>query len=256
MATPTSRAEFKKYVLRKLGHPAIKVNVTDEQLDDRVDEAVSYYVQRHYGGSERVYLAHQLTQPEVDAKKIVLDDTIIGVVGVFPIGFSSGGNAGTLDGMAWQIMLSDVILGAGGASSGTSGVANYVIMRTDLNVIAEFMVGQFPVRYNERTDELFLDVAPSKLAAGNYVIIEAHRKNDPETYPDVWSDHWLQRYAAALVMEQWGQNLSKFAGAQLPGGVDPGRMSADLTERARREIEALEREIVDTWSPISIDFMG
>lgn len=255
MATPTTKDEFKKFVLRRLGHPAIKVNVTEEQLDDRVDEAVNFYVQRHYGGSERVYLAHQMTAQEVAEKKVTLDDTIIGVAGVFPVGFStSGGGVGTFDGMAWQVLLSDVIFnGSGGAST---QLADYVVMRVSLNTISEFLVGQFPIRYNERTDELFLDCASSKLAEGMYIVIEAFRKNDPADYPDVWADHWLQRYACELVRLQWGQNLSKFVGAALPGGVDPGAMGAAMVERAERDIALLEEEIITTWSPISHDLTG
>lgn len=254
MATPTTKREFTDFVKRKLGYPAIRINVTDEQVDDRVDEAVNKYVEQHYGGSEKVYLSHQLTAQEVSEKKITLDDTVIGVVGVFPIGSpSSGAGVGTFDGMAWQTLLSDIIFSSGGTST---AVSDYVVMRVSLNTISEFLVGQFPIRYNERTDELFLDCAQSKLGEGNYVVIEAYRKNSPDDYPDVWNDMWLQRYATALVKQQWGQNLSKFMGAQLPGGVNPGEMGARFLTEAASEIAALEDELVNTWSPISSDMIG
>lgn len=255
MATPTTKAEFIAYLKRRLGHPVMKIDVTDEQADDRVDDAVNMYIQRHYGGSEKVYLSHQLTAPEIASKTITLDDTIIGVVGVWQIGFTtgSGTTGGTLDGMAWQMLLSDVLLGSGGAVS--TGVSDYVVMRVSLNTISEFLVGRFPVRYNERTDELFLDVNPSKLFEGNYVVIEAFRKNDPDDYPDVWSDPWLQRYATEILRKQWGQNLAaKFNNIRLPGDIlVDGRT---MINEADREIEKLERELVDTWSPISSDMIG
>jgi len=251
MAIPTTRSEFIAYIKRRLGYPALRVNVTDEQFEDRVDDAVHKYIEQHYGGSEKVYLAHQLTALEVSEKKVTLDDTIIGVVGVFQVGFSSAGNVGTLDGMAWQVLLSDVIFGSGGA---TTQVSDYVVMRVSLNTISEFLVGRFPVRYNERTDELFLDCNPSKLLEGNYIIIEAYRKNDPADYSDVWSDIWLQKYATELCRKQWGQNLSKFAGAALPGGIVVNGIR--MIDEADAAIEKLDRELIDTWSPISSDMIG
>lgn len=252
MAIPTTRTEFVKYILRRLGYPAIKINVTEEQIDDRIDDAVTKYVHHHFGGSEKVYLSHQLTALEASTKTVVLDDAIIGVVGVWPIGFSTATGSGSLlFNVPYQILLSEVF-GAGGDTTG--GLSNYVVLRTQLNTLAELMIGKFPVRYNERTDELHIDCDPSKLKEGGYIIIEAFRKNDPEDYPDVWNDPWLQKYATELVRKQWGENLSKFSGTQTPGGVTVNGMQ--MISRADEEIQKLEDELTSGFTPIPSDFIG
>jgi hypothetical protein len=242
-------------VLRKLGHPVIKVRVTDEQLDDRVDEALNKFLRQHYDGSEKVYLAHQLTAGEVSTKSITLDDTILGVIDVFQLGFSTGlGSASLHFNVPYQILMSEVFSTTGGGVMTAGGLPSYVAMRMSLEEISQFLVGKFPFRYSEKTDELFLDVAPEKLVEGNYVVIEAYRLNDPEDYPDVWGDLWLQRYAAALVKKQWGQNLSTITGAQLPGGIAPNGTAIKM--EAETEINELEDELIRTYSPILHDMIG
>lgn len=255
MATPTTREEFKKFCLRKLGHPMIRVDVTDEMVDDRVDEALNKFLRQHCDGSEKVYLSHQLTAPEVASKSIVLDDTILGVVDVFQIGFSSSPGSGSLlFNVPYQLIMSEVFNTTGGSMSASGGLANYVVMRTSLEEISQFLIGKFPIRYSEKTDTLFLDVAQEKLVVGNYVIIEAYRVNDPETYPDVWGDLWLQRYATALIQEQWGTNLSKFAGAQLPGGITVNGLA--IKTEAQGRVQELEEELLRTYSPVLHDLTG
>jgi hypothetical protein len=233
----------------------IKIDVTDEQIDDRVDEALSKYLRQHYDGSEKVYLAHQLTSQEATTKTITLDDTILGVVDVFPVGFSSNPSAGGnfWNAAAFQVMLSE-LLGANGGASGTGGLSSYVVMRMSLNEMQQILVGKFPFRYSERTDVLYLDVAKEKLSEGMYVIIEAYRLNDPELYPDVWEDVWLQKYAIALIQQQWGQNLSKFAGAQLPGGITVN--GTQIKMDAEVKLQELEDELIRTYSPILTDMIG
>lgn len=254
MAAPTNRTEFKKYCLRKLGHPVVKIDVTDEQVDDRVDEALNKYMRQHYDGSEKVYLAHQLTQPECDSKSITLDDTILGVIDVFQIGWSTGQTGGLLFNVPYQILMNEVFSSTGGSLSPAGGLSNYVSMRMSLEEIGQFLVGKFPFRYSEKTDELFLDCSPEKLVAGAYVLIEAYRLNDPEDYPDVWGDLWLQRYAAALIKHQWGTNLSKFDGQRLPGDVTVRGVA--IAQEADIEIEKLEDELIRTYSPILHDMTG
>lgn len=252
MAQPATREEFKKHCLRRLGHPVVRVDVTDEQVEDRVDEALNKFLRQHYDGSERVYLAHQVTTQEASEKKLTLDDTVLGVVDVFPLGFTNGAStSGFFNFAAFQVMLSDLI-GANGNASG--GLSSYVQLRMSISEIEQVLVGKFPFRYNEKTDELFLDVAAEKLYAGMYVLIEAHRVNDPEDYPDVWSDLWLQRYAAALIKKQWGTNLSKFSGQQLPGGITVNGVR--IAAEADSELQQLEDDLTRTWSPIVWDMVG
>ena len=255
MSVPNTRALFKSYCLRKLGHPVIRVDVTDEQVEDRIDEALYKYMRHHCDGSEKVYLSHELTAGEVASKTIVLDDTILGIVDVFQLGFSTGAGSGSLHfNVPYQILMSEVFSTTGGGVTPSNGLSNYVILRQSLEEISQILVGKFPFRYSEKTDTLYLDVSPEKLIEGNYVLIEAYRINDPETYPDVWSDAWLQRYTTALIKEQWGQNLSKFSGAQLPGQITVNGMA--IKAEAQTEVQTLEEELDRTWSPLLTDLTG
>jgi len=254
MAIPATRSDFKQYVLRRLGFPTVKVRVTDEQLDDRVDDALDKYILQHYDGSEKTYLAHVLTVPECSAKMVTMDAGIIGVTNVWPIGFStslSGG--GLLFNVPYQVMLSE-IFGTNGAGMMQSGMSDYVIMRQNLCMVEQWMIGRFPIRYNDKTNQLFLDVAPETLIPGGFIIIEGYKAIVPDDFPNIWSDIWLQKYTTELVRKQWGQNLSAYAGITLPGGITT--TGVQMIAAATEEITKLEDELITTFSPISNDFIG
>lgn len=119
-------------------------------------------------------------------------------------------------------------------------------MRYDLNVAAQFLVGKQPIRFNQHENVVHMDVAPEKLIPGNHIILDAYAKVDPDTYTDVWGDRWLQLYATALIMRQWGRNLSKFANVKLPGGTV---LNGDqILANAKEEVERLEQELEDSYS--------
>jgi hypothetical protein len=252
MAIPTDRDSFKAYCMRKLGFPQIRIHVTDEQIDDRVDEALYKFARFHYDGSEKVLLAKQLTAGEASTKTLTMEQSIIGVIDVYPIGFSANPSSGNFfNAAAFQVMLSDVL---GQGSVNTGGLSNYVIMRMSLNTMEQVLVGRFPFRYGEKTNTLYLDVAPEKLHEGMYVLIEAYRINDPTTFPDVWADPWLQRYTVALIKQNYGEVMSKYSGTQLPGGVTVN--GAQIKADAEAAIAELEDELVRTYSPILSDMFG
>ena len=54
------------------------------------------------------------------------------------------------------------------------------------------------------------------VSSGEYIIIDCYRKIDPTQFTDVYNDVWLKKYVTALIKRQWGINLSKFDGIQLP----------------------------------------
>jgi len=248
MATPTTREEFKAYILRGLGAPVIEINVDDDQVEDRIDEAIKYWQDYHYDGSEKVYLDHTINANTVANKTITLDDTIIGVVGIFDTGW--GGLTGDpLTNIPYQIYVSDIQNG-----SMTDTMSNYVVLRTNLAMFQEILVGKVPIRYTRHRDTLYLDISASKLQVGNHIIIEAYQKNDPATYTDAWGDWWLQRYAKALVKRQWGANLSKFSGIPLPGGLTLDGKS--IYQEAVDEIEKMESDMINSFSMPVHDMTG
>lgn len=247
MAKPTSRQEFIDYVLRGLGAPVIDINVSETQVDDRVDEALQYYQEYHFDGSTKTYYKHQITQTDLDNGWIPITNELIYVVGIFPVSNSFTGSDGMFS-LQYQIALNDLYSLASGQ------MTDYYLTRLQLEHIQEMLVGRQQIRFNRRQNKIHLDFNTNKLAVGNYLMFEAYVITDPDEFNEVWSDRWLYRYASALVKKQWGQNISKFDNVQLPGGVTfNGRM---ILDDAIAEISALEDEMLLAFSYPPDDQIG
>lgn len=247
MAVPTTRQEFKEYCLRKLGKPVIEINVDDDQVEDRIDEALRYYWDYHFDGSEKLYYKHQITQQNIDDKYITLPENIIGAVRVFPIGDPMI-RSDDLFNIRYQIALNDLY-----TLTSVSMVPYYMVME-HLALVSELLVGQQPIRYNRHKDRLYVDMDWGKYNVGEYLLVEAYEVVDPEVWVDVWADRWLQNYTAAKIKYQWGSNLTKFTGMQLPGGVQFN--GEKILMDAQTEIEKMEAEMISSYSlPVS-DMVG
>ena len=247
MAQPTSREAYKQYCLRNLGSPVIDVNVDDEQLEDRIDEALQYYRDYHYDGTIHDYVKHQITAEDITNQYITIGEHIQGIVRVFDID-DTGIGASSLFNVRYQIHLNDLYQ----FSSAT--YAPYVSAMTNIATMEEIFVGKQPIDFNRHVNKLFIRMAWDELTVGEFIIIEVYRTTDPDTHTDVWNDRWLLRYGTALFKRQWGENLSKFAGVQLPGGItlDGPRILGE----AREEIERLEEEMIKSYSLPVHDMTG
>lgn len=246
MASPTSRSEFKSYCLRKLGAPVIEINVEDDQVEDRVDEALKYYWDYHFDGTERIYYKHQITANNVVDKYITLPENIIGAVRIFDI--SNSNMSTNLFDIRYQIALNDLY------TLTSVSMVPYYMMFQHIQLMEQLLVGHQPIRYNRHTDKLHVDMDWNKLNVGNFLIVEAYEILNPDVYTDAWSDRWLTRYATALIKKQWGTNLSKFTGMQLPGGV---QFNGDkIYNDAVNEIEQIEKDMATSYSLPSFDMIG
>ena len=247
MAVPTTRDEFKEYCLRKLGKPVIEINVDDDQVDDRVDEALKYYYDYHFDGTEKIYYKHQITAVDKVNKYIYLPENIIGAVSVFPVGDPSI-TGGDLFNMRYQIALNDLY-----TLTSVSMVPYYMAM-SHISLIQEMLVGKQPIRYNRHKNKLYVDMDWEKVDDGSYILVEAYEVIDPEVYADAWSDRWLQAYCSAKIKYQWGTNLTKFTGMTLPGGVQFN--GEKILDDAKAEIEKLEDEMINSYSLPVADMIG
>lgn len=248
MALPSSRTEFTKYCLRSLGAGAIKINVTDDQISDRVDEALQFFYDYHFEGADKTYYAHQLTANNVADGYITLPDNIIGAVKVFENGFSSS-NVQNPFNLEYQAYFSDLI-----RNMNTDGLIGFYIGYQHIQFMEQLLVGQVPIRFNRHSHRLYIDSGNSgRLSVGDYVLVEAYQVVDPEVWEDAWKNRLLIKYASALIKLNWGENLAKYSNLQLMGGntFDATRI---LTE-AKAEIELLEQKIIDSRLPPS-DFIG
>lgn len=246
MASPTTRSEFKAYCLRKLGAPVIEINVEDDQVEDRIDEALKYYWDYHFDGTERIYYKHAITANNVVDKYITLPENVIGAVRIFNIGDPMVTN--NLFDIRYQIALNDLY------TLTSVSMIPYYMMFQHIQLLEQLLVGQQPIRYNRHTDKLYIDMDWNKVNVGNFLIVEAYQVLDPDTYTDAWSDRWLSRYATALIKKQWGTNLSKFTGMTLPGGV---QFNGDkIYNDAVEEIEKMERDMATSYSLPAFDMIG
>lgn len=247
MAVPTTRSEFKEYCLRKLGKPVIEINVDDDQVEDRIDESLRYYWDYHFDGSEKVYYKHQITETDKTNKYITLPENIIGAVRVFPIGDPSI-RSDDMFNIRYQIALNDLY------TLTAYSMLPYFMAMQHLSLISEMLVGQQPIRFSRHRDRLYIDTKWDNYNVGEYILVEAYEVLDPEVYSEAWSDRWLQNYTTAKIKYQWGSNLTKFTGMQLPGGV---QFNGDkILNDAKEEIEAMEKEMLSSYSlPVS-DMIG
>jgi len=259
MAIPATRETLKQYALRALGKPVIEINVDDDQLEDRLDEALQYFAQYHYDGIRRTYLKYQYTSgdkaritgnsSESITKNsvttawsegnnfLVVPETVVSVINIFP--FSDKGNLNLFD-VRYQLRLNDLY------DFSSTSVVNYDVVLRHLDFLDHVLVGEKPLRFNQHDNRLYIDMDwTNDLQVGEYLVIECYRKLDPETFTDVYNDIYLKRYVTALFKKQWGANLSKFDGVAMIGGVTlNGRQ---IYSEALQDIEKLETEIRSTF---------
>ena len=246
MATPTTRVELKQYCLRRLGAPVIEINVDEDQIQDRIDDALAFYNDYHYDGTERTFLKHAITADDITNKFIPIPSTINSIVDVMPLGNDTSTN--NLFNAKYQMTLNDIQNWTGFQMS------NYVMSMERVALMQELLVGKQRYRFNRHTDKMYLDMDWDRVTVGEYVIIECYQTMDPEGYSQVYGDWWLRRYTTALIKKQWGQNLSKFEGMQLPGGVTFN--GQQILSDANEEIAKLEEEVITNQGGLVFDLTG
>ena len=247
MAQPTTRTEFKEFCLRALGKPVIEINVDDDQVDDRVDQSLRFYYDYHFDGTEKVYYKHLVDANTIANMYIDLPENIIGAVKMFPMD-SISTSSGDIFNIRYQIALNDLY------TLTNVGLLNYYMTMEHLALVSELLVGKPQIRFNRHRNRLHIDETAGDLAIGQYLLIEAYELVDPTTYTDVWADRWLQHYTAQLIKRQWGTNLTKFEGLQLPGGVTfNGRQ---IYDEADAEVKRLEDEMINNYSLPVMDMIG
>ncbi len=246
MALPSTRETFKQYCLRQLGKPVIDINVSDDQCEDRIDDALQYYRDYHFDGTEKVFLKKTLTADDITNMYLDVDSSIVGVVNMFDIGDSV--NTNNIFNLKYQISLNDIF----DASDVT--MLGFYQAFAHIALLEELLVGQQPLRFNRHKNRVHVDMNWDKVIAGEILIFEAYQVVDPAANADVWADRWLIRYTTELFKKQWGSNLSKFEGMQLPGGVTFNGVK--IYDDAITELNKLEEEMITSYSLPVHDLTG
>ena len=249
MANPSSRQTLIDYCKRKLGEPVIEVNVNEDQVEDRVDEALQYYQEYHSDATYRGYLKHQMTASDITNQYITISDSVLYVKRILPISSSFGQSYNFFD-IKYQMMLNDIA----DMNNFAGDLAYYEQLQQHLSLLDMKLNGTPQVEFSRRQNRLYIfgDITDEDIQEGEYVIAEMYSIVDPEAFGSVYNDMWLKQYTTALIKEQWGLNLMKFEGMQLPGGVIiNGRQ---LYDDAQGELQDL-REKIRLEHELPVDFM-
>jgi hypothetical protein len=236
----TTREQLKQYALRALGAPVVQVNVANEQLEDRLDEAIAYFQLYHYDGIERMYLKHQVTQPNIDNQYITLPDYVYGVKRVIP--FRQGSSSQNLFDVQYQLRLNDLY-----ELTNTSMVYYSMVMQ-HMTLLDQMLNGYPQFEFNRLGGKLYLEVNKTKLILNDFIIVECYRALDPVTNTKMYNEPWLKQYVEALFKKAWATNLKKYQGMQLPGGVTIDGQSMYL--EATQEIKDLEEDLMTKSAPL------
>lgn len=264
MAIPNSKSTFKDYCLRNLGFGVIDINVSDDQIDDRIDEAVQYFAHYYYDSVEKMFLKYKITEADITRARsnatttatdivdtsvtasfeegknyIPMPSSIVSVLRIFS--FDNAATNNMFD-IRYQLRLNDLY------DFSSTSIIHYEMTMQHLDYLSHLLVGETPIRFTEHQGRLYLDMDwEGDVSADDYLIIECYRKLDPETYTDLYDNMHLKRYATALIKKQWGMNLSKFQNVALLGGVTMN--GEQIYSQAQEEIEKLETYIENLQYP-------
>jgi hypothetical protein len=281
MAQPSTRQELIDYCKRKLGAPVLEINVADEQIEDLVDDAVQFFQERHFDGVYPTFYKYKLTDQDILRGRATIDKSPVGlastsattnivgtattftyyensnylqvppnIIGVTKIFHYDGSNTITssMFSVKYQLFLNDVYYW------GTTELLSYAMVKTYLEDLDFLLTTQKQIRFNKRQDRLYLDIDWSSVRAGEFIILDCFSTVNPNDYGRVWNDSFIKPYLTALIKRQWGQNLIKFNGVKLPGGVElNGRQ---LYDDAQREIDVLMEKMSNTYELPPFDMIG
>jgi hypothetical protein len=279
MAKPSSRQELVDYCLRRLGAPVLEINVDDDQVDDLVDDALQLFYERHFDGVERMYLKYKVTQQDVNrghaqgtngvgivtttgtsniagittsfnfyenSNFIQVPDSVIGIEKVFK--FDTSDISGGMFSLKYQLFLNDLYY------FNSVELLQYAMVKTYLEDIDFLLKTDKQIRFNKRQNRMYLDIDWTQQKPDSFFIIDCYRILDPNDFTKVYNDSFIKRYLTALIKRQWGQNLLKFRGTKLVGGLElNGR---ELYDDAEKEIETIISRMSMDYELPPYDFIG
>lgn len=288
MAKPTTREELKEYCFRQLGAPVLEINVADEQVDDLLDDTIQYFNERHFDGVEKTYLKYKISQEDIDRGRgagggtvgvtttgvgivtttgtstniaglgtitsnfyetsnfIQVPDSVIGIEKIFK--FDTSSISGGMFSIKYQLFLNDLYY------FNSVELLQYAMTKTYLEDIDMLLTTDKQVRFNQRQNRLYLDIDWKKQTPDNYLVIECYRALDPTEYSKVFNDIFVKKYLTAAIKKQWGQNLIKFQGVKLPGGIELNGRA--IYEDGQRELDEIRQKMSSDYELPPMDLIG
>ena len=288
MAKPSTKQGLIDYCLRQLGAPVLEINVDDDQIDDLVDDAIQYFNERHFDGVEKMYLKYEITQGDIDrgtaaessgsstvapktgigvtvttgestivgtattfsfyenSNYIQVPESVIGVEKIFK--FDTSSISGGMFSIKYQLFMNDMYY------FNSVNLLQYAMTKSYLEDIDFLLTTDKQVRFNKRQDRLYLDIDWGYESADNWLVLDCYRALDPTSFTQVYNDVFLKQYLTALIKRQWGQNLSKFKGVKLPGGIEMN--GGEILQSAESELDALRSRMTTEYELPPYDFIG
>ncbi len=281
MAKPSTRQGLIDYCFRKLGSPVLEINVDDDQVDDLVDDAIQLFNERHFDGVERMFLKYKITQADLDRGRakngdgvgivtttatstnisgygtttsswyetsnfLQVPDSVVGVEKIFK--FDTSSISGGMFSIKYQLFLNDLY------NFNSVELLQYAMTKSYLEDIDFLLTTDKQIRFNKRQDRLYLDIDWGSESEGNWLILDCYRALDPNSFTQVYNDIFLKQYLTALIKRQWGQNLIKFKGVKLPGGIEMN--GREIYDDAEREIESIKSKMANEYELPPYDFIG
>jgi hypothetical protein len=279
MAKPSTRQGLIDYCLRQLGAPVLEINVDDDQIDDLVDDAIQYFNERHYDGVEKMYLKYKITQDDINRGKasgtsgtnlvsttgtdttvspnktftfyetsnyIQVPDSVIGIERIFR--FDTSSISGGMFSIKYQLFLNDMYY------FNSVELLQYSMTKSYLEDIDFLLTTDKQIRFNKRQDRLYLDIDWGSQSADNFIVIECYRALDPASFSQIYNDSFMKKYLTALIKRQWGQNLSKFKGVKLPGGIELN--GGEIYQQAEQELSDIKSRMAMEYELPPLDFIG
>jgi hypothetical protein len=280
MAQPASRSDLINYCKRQLGAPVLEINIADEQVDDLVDDALQYFHERHFDGVVQTYLKYKITQDDIDRGRarggnstagivtttassdidggsvtfsyeensnyIQVPPAVIGINKIFR--FDNSTISGGMFSLKYQLFLNDLYF------FNSLEMLSYAMTKTYLSDIDFLLNTEKQIRFNQRQDRLYLDIDWGNVQKDEYIVLDCWRLLDPNDFTRVYNDSFLKKYLTALMKRQWGQNLIKFQGVKLPGGIElNGRQ---IYDDAEKDLEIIREQMSNTYELPPLDMIG
>ena len=281
MAKPSTKQGLIDYCFRKLGAPVLEINVDDDQVDDLVDDTIQFYNERHYNGIERMYLKYKITQDDIDRGKaqgtdgvgivtttgtstnisgygtttsnfyessnfLAVPEHVIGVNKIFK--FDSSSISGGMFSIKYQLFLNDLYY------FNSVELLQFAMTKTYLEDIDFLLTTEKQIRFNQRQDRLYLDIDWGSQSADTFIVIDCFRALNPDEFTQVYNDPFIKLYLTALIKRQWGQNLIKFRGVKLPGGIEMN--GREIYDDANRDLDTLKQRMSTEYETPPLDFIG
>ena len=280
MAQPASRSDLVNYCKRQLGAPVLEINVADEQIDDLIDDALQYFHERHFDGVTQTFLKYKKTQDDIDRGKgrggsnpigivtttatstvgitstfsyeetsnfIQVPPEVIGISKIFRFDGSST-KTNNMFSVKYQMFLNDMYY------FGSTEILTYAMTKRYLEDLDFMLNTEKQIRFNQRQDRLYLDIDWGSVTKDDYLVLDCYRLLNPNDFTRVWNDSFVKRYVTQLIKRQWGQNLMKFQGVKLPGGVElNGRQ---IYDDAQKELDSIREVMSNTYELPPLDMIG